>query len=155
MAKPKAPRWLTEAFRDGVDERQWERVRLNLADSCWLAQHDPLRRPCSGRLERVHMIPRQRVERALDALLPTGGSVFLNGEAAILDHLDRRDVILLAAWDPRNAVLGCGGEHHPRFDSKQTPALVVPRSALPGHVEEFVADYGLETSAEERFPATA
>lgn len=63
----------------------------------------------------------------------------------------RIDLILLAAWDPRNGGIGCVG-HHRRFDSHATPTLTVPRSALPDHVEEFAADWGLERQLEDKFP---
>jgi hypothetical protein len=44
----KAPRWLTEAFRDGVDERETLTFDDGLAPVCWLAQFDRGQRPCEG-----------------------------------------------------------------------------------------------------------
>lgn len=145
--KPKAPAWLRESFRDGVDERLPRdpdggyllistRSRRRL---CWLAEHDPLCRPCEGKFERFHFIPRQRVEHALYALFPwpTVPEV--------------RELILLAAWDPRNGGLACKA-HHRRFDGHMTPTLTIPRSALPAHVIEFAEDWGLESQLEQRFP---
>lgn len=149
MAKPKAPRWLTEAFRDGVDERETVEVRGERRYyGCWLAQFDPLERSCDGPLERAHCIKRERVENALAALLPAAGTYIGPEDGWVFDPVD---LILSAAWDPRNARIGCAHQHHPRFDSKQTPTLIVPRSALPDHVEEFAADWGLESELERKF----
>jgi hypothetical protein len=181
VPKPKAPPWLTLAFAEGVTELELRSTRFPAAypgayGRCWLAQHDERRRPCSGPLERAHLISRQRVEHALGALLPDrwelinqmeaqmGEPDFWSGNYAatvakahgeligssLLHPL--ADLILLAAWDPRNAVIGCSGEHHPRFDSHATPPLVVPQSALPAHVFEFADDFGLETALNDRFP---
>lgn len=170
MAKPKAPAWLCEAFRDGVDDREMvyrdgvERFRKKQRPYaganpwCWLAQFDSRQLPCGGQpgkvIERFHFIPRQRVENALGALLPTVAEILYFGEWS-QDRQDRaerlrRDLILLAAWDSRNGGLGCEG-HHRRLDSQATPALSVPRLALPTHVEEFAADWGLESPLEDRF----
>jgi hypothetical protein len=126
-----APKWLREGFRDGVDEREQQRTL-----ACCLFLHDPAARPCSGRLERLHWIGRQRVRNALWCSLPLPCGP---------------DLILLAEWDPRNGGIACEG-HHRRFDRHLTPELVVPRSALPAHVEEFIADWGLELQATDKFP---
>jgi len=125
VAKPKAPAWLRESFRDGVDENYSE---LLVADGeicasrrfCYLAHHDD--RPCEGRLERFHYIPRQRVEHALGALLPLQ---FVAGLGAYEPDyvVVRRDLILLAAWDPRNGGIACEA-HHRRFDGHLTPAFL-------------------------------
>lgn len=161
MPKPKAPRWLTEAFRDGVDERELNYTPRGLSYDCWLAQFDPLQRPCSGPIERAHLIKRERVENALRALLPdaleavmqigvqTIGRQFLEDDPALYSQTD---LVLLAAWDPRNARLGCAHEHHPRFDSKQMPTLIVPYAALPDHALEFAEERGLEHLLDDRFP---
>lgn len=155
MPKPKAPRWLTQAFADGVDERERAfggRVRYH----CWLAQHDERRRPCLGRLERAHLIPRRRVENALWAVL-YGAVVDLGqiGEemsaVKVLEEAEFWDLILLAAWDPRNGVVACEA-HHRRFDNHSTPALVIPAPELPDHMLDFIFDWGLDTQAEDRFP---
>lgn len=190
--KPKAPRWLTEAFRDGVDEFVYNRQvstgpheRLIRArgqhPSCWLAPHDPKQRPCSGPMERFHFISRQRVENVLWDLLwdsqivvvcsKCKGAGLLGGgivsgdlcprcagrgrwEAAVTTKL-MWELILLAAWDPRNGGLGCE-HHHRRFDghacSPRAPKIVVPWDLLPDQVDEFVVDYGLDGPAAERFP---
>lgn len=210
MAKPKAPYWLTQAFADGVDEQlqlrpdgsnitgRHPRPTYRLASPyCFLAQHDERRRPCSGRLERAHLIPRQRVEavvweqlRGAEVNEPCpycGGSAFVDdvepeccgntttsgecrGDCAVprqvevpcascdggfvrapLVKAEVDDLILLAAWDPRNAVIGCEG-HHRRFDNHATPVLVIPAPELPDHMLDFIFDWGLETQAEARFP---
>ena len=138
----KAPAWLRESFRDGVDERQAEPL---LADvRCWLADHDPLRRPCVGPLERFHFIPRKDVKRTLGNLLPWG--------IAGTDEWNHfADLIQIAEWDDRNGGIACE-RHHRRFDSHLTPRLVVPRSAVPRHVLAFVDDYGIESAYRVRFP---
>jgi len=67
------------------------------------------------------------------------------------------EVILIAAWDPRNGGLACQ-HHHRRFDahagSPRAPKIVVPRARLPVHVEEFICDYGFDGMGwlDERFP---
>lgn len=120
---------------------------------CWLAQFDPEERTCTETLERVHVISRQRVETLVWQSLRDAELEFEDGPIPF----DRdggatvKAVVLLAAWDPRNGRIGCNG-HHPRFDSHSTPRIVVPARALPGHVLEFIEDYGLEAEAERKFP---
>lgn len=154
MAKPKAERWLTEAFAQGVAERD--------PATCWLAQHDHLRRPCEGRAEIFHFIPRQRVENAMSAQL-RWSAIYEVLSSRVTECVFRElskeecdELILLAAWDPRNGGIGCE-HHHRRFDghrhSPENPKIIVPEEATPGHLREFVADYGLWTPFEERFPA--
>lgn len=179
MAKAKAPRWLTESFRDGVDQFATAEGHppkpYPLANPwCWLARHDPARAGCDGALERFHYIGRQRVENALGALLPFAvditfnddGSINIGGPPPPVDAAGRisgpppiaeewRDEItLLAAWDPRNGGLGCEG-HHRRFDGHQVSLprhrIIVPRIALPGRVVDFAGDYGLESDLERKF----
>jgi hypothetical protein len=172
-----APAWLREAFRDGVDDREMvyrdgvERFRAKgrpyagANPWCWLAQFDPKRLPCAGQpgkvIERFHFIGRQRVEKALGALLPDYTEAIAAGDVepgGAVDFIDWQtmltDVILVAAWDSRNAGLGCE-HHHRRFDnhahSPAAPAIKVPAFALPEHVDDFVIDLGLEHVAEERF----
>lgn len=178
--KPKAPRWLTEAFRDGIDERGGAfRIGIHVPPAyvgahpyCWLADHDPARRPCSLPLERFHFIPRQRVENAMwealrEAVIeepcPRCGGRGLLGGGIIAGDLcpachgaahfrapfltgEAWDLILLAAWDPRNGGVACEG-HHRRYDghavSLPRDRIIVPAAALPAHVNEFVDDYGL------------
>lgn len=153
MAKPKAPVWLREAFRDGVDEREHARLRVPAPDVapvrwdgpvpwCWLAQHDPRRRPCSGPLERFHFIGRQRVRAALFALLP--------GARELIDwRWEPADLLPLAEWDARNGGIACEA-HHRRFDNHLTPELPVRWMDLPGHVLEFADDWGLEDQLHDR-----
>jgi hypothetical protein len=154
MAKRKPPAWLTTAFAEGVVELAPPRptpAYKGALGRCWLAQHDERRRPCSGRLERAHLIPGQRVENALAALLPYNPvSVFDPGSIFEMNPATRRELILLAAWDPRNGIIACEG-HHRRFDSHLTPALMVPRKALPGHAISFALDWGIEAQLD-RFP---
>lgn len=174
MAKPQAPRWLTQSFADGVVEQMSLRptpAYKGALGRCLLAQHDHLLRPCRGRLERAHLIPRQRVENALAALLPyvvdlafnEDGSIDIDGPPPAVDSSGRiagpppiaedwrNELILLAAWDPRNGVIACEG-HHRRFDSHLTPALTVRRDCLPTHLIEFASDWGIEGQLD-RFPS--
>jgi hypothetical protein len=146
MPEPKAPAWLRESFAEGVAKLAPPRpipAYRGALGVCWLAQFDERRRACTGRLERAHLVPRQRVENALGALLP-GVCIDFSAE-------DRIDLTLLAAWDPRNGIVACEGMHR-RFDSHATPPLTVPRDALPGHLTDWAEDYGLEHLLDDRFP---
>jgi hypothetical protein len=135
-------------------------------EACWLARHAPEQRICSGRLERFHFIPRQRVEAGMWEQLRgamiccpiCGGSgdwrdsgscegCFGAGRTRLPFS---ENLILLAAWDPRNGGISCVG-HHRRFDNHATPSLSIPYAVLPRHVVEFVKDWGLEIEAERRF----
>jgi hypothetical protein len=158
VAAVKAPRWLTQSFARGIDERQPKRppkpAYPGANGYCWLTCHDDRRRPCSGRLERFHFIPRQRVENALRALLPGWGLERVH-YAPHVDSGDfkawRDDLILLAAWDSRNGGLGCEG-HHRRLDSHLTPPLWVRYENLPDRVVHFAFDWGIEGQLD-RFPS--
>jgi len=153
VGKPKAPRELTEAFVAGVDAREYERVTRSGAAysgawaACWLAQFDQTMAPCGGRnlgvnsnLERMHLIPRQRVEEAIWAMLPYQPVNVFDPESIFDPRLDKWAIIHAAAWDDRNGAIGCE-HHHRRFDRHSTPSLVVPRAAVPLHLSEFVFDY--------------
>lgn len=167
--KPKAPRWLTEAFRDGVDEREaviaWDEPQ----SACWLAQFDPTEKPCEGRFERFHFVGRQRVEHALGALLPitweevnpvgvASVEALINVATGEIEEYDPAlwapDLILLAAWDARNGGIACEA-HHRRYDSHLAPVpseqLAIPYEALPEHVLEFAETWGLEHELESAF----
>lgn len=154
MAKPKAPVWLRQAFRDGVIELMPDRPAAAYKGAlgrCWLAQFDGYRRPCEGPFERFHFVNRQRVENSLWALMPYN-PVDIGDPASIFDpRLDKADLILLAAWDPRNGGVACEA-HHRRLDSHAMPALILPQECLPGHVIEFAEDWGIESQLEARFP---
>jgi hypothetical protein len=163
-----APRWLTEAFALGVVEHQGRPLRPELFEHeeppvlgtprCWLQDHDPRRRPCSGRLERFHFIPRQRVEAIVweqlrEAVIRCGrceGAGLLAGGLVKGDLCPEcfgrghfaaptAELVQLAAWDARNGELGCEG-HHRRFDRHLTPPLIVVSTALPDHVVDFAHD---------------
>lgn len=187
MAKPKAPRPLTEAFRAGVDQRLELAAAEGLmiapysgADpACWLAHHDPKRRPCSGRMERFHFIRRETVEDAIwreligavveePCELCRGSGCNPNNVLAACPGCDGYrtwrapmlngeawEIIHVVAWDSRNAELGCE-HHHRRFDGHATspaaPRIVVMRHELPHHVSEFAVDYGLAGPLADRFP---
>lgn len=147
MPKLKAPRWLTTGFAEGVVGLALPRpapAYKGALGRCWLAQHDKRHQPCEGPLERAHLIPRQRVEKALGALFDWGAQGTENWNLIV-------DLIQLAAWDPRNGCIACQ-LHHRRFDSHATPELVVPLSSTPGHLAQFVVDWGLEGPFEDRFP---
>lgn len=155
--KPKAPRWLTESFRDGVDERDaWPLPGAGVPAYgigealCQLRQHDLLQRPCSGRLERIHYVNRQRIENAMGVLLL--GAVIDDGIYRYpFDRWMTSDLILLAAWDPRVGGIACQGMHR-RFDNHATPPLIVPYDALPSHVIDWAESWGLESQLEARCP---
>lgn len=164
--KPKAPRWLTESFRDGVDERYAVEV-ADIHDEqplpcwCWLAQFDPAGKPCEGKLERFHFVRRQTVESALGALLPEAYELVLDAlylarpdELVPQRRIDWTDTIHAAAWDPRNGGIACEA-HHRRLDSALVPLpseqLIVPYEALPEHVLEFADDYGFEELLEAKY----
>jgi hypothetical protein len=162
----KAPRWLTESFRDGVDDRADLCCESGETVECWLAQFDKAQRPCEGRVERFHFIGRQRVEHALGALLPDAVELTVSvselwrlaeeePDAPVpTQHVDWTEVIQAAAWDSRNGGIACEA-HHRRFDSHLVPLpseeLLIPYSALPEHVLEFAADWGLEDELEAKF----
>lgn len=100
--------------------------------SCFLAPFDPQNQSCCGRWEAFHFFGRQEVRNS-----------------PALYGLEREFVELIE-WDCRNVGLGCEG-HHRRFDLHSTPALVLPRIALPEDTLEYIDDYGLENLAERRF----
>lgn len=151
MPKPKAPRWLTESFRDGIDERGriWESTYFGANPGCELAQHDPLHCPCCGRLERIHFVNRQRIENAMGALLPTNAEDAMAWDRSFYEDdftfkWVPSDLVLLAAWDPRVGGISCQ-QHHRRYDNHATPPLIVPYGALPSHVIDWAEDWGLES----------
>jgi hypothetical protein len=163
----KAPRWLTESFAQGIDERELYACSDEGEVQCWLAQFDRDQRPCEGRFERFHFIGRQRVEHALGALLPAAVELTVSAQELwrLADEkpdmpiptapVDWSDVIHLASWDCRNGGIACEA-HHRRFDkhlvSLPSEQVAVPFSALPEHVHEFAADWGLEDELEAKFP---
>ena len=186
MAKAKAPSWLREAFSRGVDaytaaEHPIGHVGLYEGANrfCWLAQHDPAKRPCTpGRLERFHFIRRQDVEGAMWAQLPDtiqycsdcggaggfavermiGHSFIECGACEGRGHFspyDPDELILIAAWDPRNGGLACE-QHHRRYDQHQVSLprerVIVPYAALPSRVIHFGFDYS-EGRLLDRFPS--
>jgi hypothetical protein len=178
VPKPKAESWLTSAFAEGVPELSGiNRPRpappyKGALGRCFLAHHDERRRPCKGPLERFHFLRRQTVEDALWALLrdavvdepcplcvdgvvdgayPCSGCQNGTFRAPLL-RVEVNGLILLAAWDPRNAEIGCEG-HHRRYDSHATPRLLLDYHQVPDRVIEFALDYGLENPFKYRFGA--
>jgi hypothetical protein len=123
--------------------------RTGLMLPCWLKQFDPLSRPCEGPLQAFHFLGRQRIRNALFAALPYCGICAGKGCGAC--DLDVLELTELAQWDPRNAGPACE-MHHSRLDSHATPALVVFREKLPGSVEAFAADWGLEGPLTDKYP---
>jgi len=162
VAKPKAERWLTDAFAEGVDEQhEIERRRMTFAYpgallDCWLSHFDPAQRPCSpGPLERFHFVRRQDVEARIWQQL-TGATWRLPGLYPAEYPKGRRDeLILLAAWDSRNGGYACE-QHHRRYDRHQvslpSEQIVVPYEKLPGRVVAFGFDWS-EGALLERFPS--
>lgn len=104
--------------------------------ACWLASFDPYERPCTTdrRWQAFHFFGKQeiRTHPPLFGLTP--------------------EEFMYLEWDPRNAGPGCL-VHHVAFDHQdgRAKALIVPRSALPGDVEDFVDERGLESLAQRRF----
>ena len=115
---------------------------------------------CEGRVEGAHWIKRQRVEKTIAQQLglpelvvsPKWQRRWRNFPAEYPDL----ELLFLAAWDPRNGVPACE-KHHKRFDGHRADAtseFIVWRHEVPDHVEEFCADWGLETALEDRNPVT-
>lgn len=106
---------------------------------CWLAPFDPLRRGCDNgrRWEAFHFISKVEIRNC-----------------ATLAGIDP-ELIELAQWDVRNAGPGCVN-HHRRFDNLADAGpgseITVLRGTLPIEVEEFIADWGLEREADDKFP---
>ncbi|HEY4452355.1 MAG TPA: hypothetical protein VGN13_12270 [Solirubrobacteraceae bacterium] len=88
--------------------------------TCFLARFTDT--PCSGRLERCHLIARQTIKREVQ--LPEG------------DERDFREIL----WDPRVWVPGCVF-HHGQLDMARKIRLA--RGDLPVGVEEFACEFGL------------
>lgn len=149
------PAELTEAFREQAfklytysgPEAEGRSLCLHSdgGPACWLKQHDPLDRPCSGRLEAFHFLGRQRVRHLLRQQFTTD----LLAPSAI-DAADLDDLVELAEWDPRIGGPGCTG-HHRRFDNHATPDLKITATALPSLVRAYVLDWGFETEVERKF----
>jgi len=116
MAKPKAPRWLTQAFADGVDELERAERRPRPAyrgacDWCWLAEFDPRHRPCDGPLERFHFVNRQRVEAIM-------------WQHLLEARIDVEEPCLLCRQtgaDPRNVLQACPGCDGAKVQTYPTP----------------------------------
>ena len=87
---------------------------------CWLAQFTDT--PCSGRMDRVHLVPRQLLRRELRKRLTPS----------------ELDAVL---WDERAWVPGCR-QHHHELDSSRR--LRIPRGLVPGETEVFAREHGLE-----------
>lgn len=105
--------------------------------TCWLAQFSDT--PCSGRLEKVHLIAKQIVRR--DVWLPR-----YNGRVETPDNFPTtlRELV----WDRRIWRYGCHGNHH---DLDCTKRIVLKRSELPASVEEFAREYGLTAWLEREY----
>lgn len=113
--------------------------------------------PCGGErgpdfCEGAHWISRQAVENVLWFPL----QAFQYDDDPLWHPIEpgfRQGLINLAAWDPRNGVPACEW-HHRHFDQHLVAKrpLVVYRPFVPVHVEEFVAERGLETPLEVKCP---
>jgi hypothetical protein len=92
---------------------------------------------CDGRLEADHVIGVQQIKTARgQAVIRIRGTRGDYLPPILADSLD--DVIA----DGRNAIALCQRHHH----LKTVAALTIPRDFLPPEVEEFAAEYGLETA---------
>ncbi len=135
-ARGVALRGLQSAFHRETMRRPYTPLFLSQRRVCWLARFDPLGRSCSGRFEAAHFIGRQAIRNhpPLHGLDP--------------------DLIELAEWDVRNGIPACV-EHHRRFDNHADAgpgsAILVSRGTLDEELEEFIAEWGLESLAERRF----
>lgn len=92
-----------------------------MTESCFLAKYSD--RPCSGRLIRAHLLPRQLILR----------EVVAERSAAVIS-------------DPRSYVLACGGPmgnagHHGELDVSRT--IRIPRDDLPAGLEDLAEEVGL------------
>ena len=129
---------ISYGFHEAAMKRHYATMLLGGQLACWLAIHDPFKRPCSGKFEAFHFLGRQqiRLTHALWGLDP--------------------ELVMLIEWDPRLGAPGCV-EHHRRYDGHADAgpgsALLVPRLAVPDDVEECIAERGLDSIAECRFSA--
>lgn len=139
------PEYLTSGFRHVA-----ERYGGGGFNKCWLWQFDPKGLDCQGRAEAMHLIGQQRIRNFLGPKLQ--GALFEDGTS--IDTALMLDLLEIIEWDGRNAKLGCVS-HHRRFDghadSPDAPKILVPAAKMPTDTLEFVADFGLEIPAEERF----
>lgn len=147
MVKPEPPTWLKDGFWLAAGELAGDRSRRKLPP-CWLADHDPRRRRCKGRLQACHLINAQRIRNTLvPRLLDLDAQTHSPGLLA--------EVIVQAEMDPRLAVPGCE-VHHPAFDHHSVGLprhqLVVPRAALPEPFLEYCAEYELEVELDRCYP---
>lgn len=110
---------------------------------------------CGGRLQRCHLIPKQRLKREFPhgALVVVGepsvaaaASVPLLPLVRELTVAQRPGELLVVfrslgtiEWDERCWVPGCV-DHHQRLDGR---AFHLLRSDLPEAAEEFAAEYGI------------
>jgi hypothetical protein len=135
-----------KVFRVSGPETRDQPLRLyDGGPACWLKQFDPLDRPCSGDLEVIHLIGRQRISKVLRHQLVTD----LWAEGAI-DPLDVDDLVELAEWDIRNGAPGCEG-HHRRVAGHLTPTFQIPVRRLFVPAVEFIVEHGFEVEAERKF----
>lgn len=168
MKRRTPPTWLTEAFHRHAlayftlagPPAPGQPLRLyDGGPACWLKQFDELDRPCSGELEAIHLLGRQRIRNVLqpliaDARLEEEGMerISLLLKPIAFERADVLDLVELAEWDPRNSAPGCTG-HHRRVDGHATPELKVPAIATPGRFRDFVREWGFEAAGVERFGA--
>lgn len=101
-----------------------------MTHGCFLAQFRP-DVPCSGRLIRAHLLPRQLLRRELD-----------------------RTTYLAAVEDPRSWIPACGGimgptGHHGMLDYSRT--LRIPYDKLPPGTVELARELGLDWWLEREF----
>lgn len=171
--RPSAPEWLTRQFWEatvfkGVGGRQ-------VPAGCFFFGLAGDGRECEGDIQAAHFIAKADVkswleaqiwvcENCVDGILygtleadPTEGLVPYVCPACVgngMSRIQRDELIVLAMYDPRNAVPACADEHHTRFDNtrvpESAPELKVPRARVPARVLEFVEDYGLEHRLERK-----
>ncbi len=166
--RPKPPEWLTGGFWEAT---VWKAVGERLvAAECWFRHTYGDPRECEGDIQGCHFVNRRLVREALEVQIvacdlceygvlerrmTSDDEDYEEVECPACDGHGmppevKAELIMLAEWDPRNAVPGCKDEHHTRFDHKRVPILKVKAHRVPERVREFVADYGLEPQLERK-----
>jgi len=116
--------------------------------NCWLASLSDT--PCEGRLVRGHLIAQQTIKREFPNgayRLPSGRWVRIERGVRMDRSVDQRSRTALVD-NPATWVWVCGGltgvgGHHGLLDHPAVNTLRIPRSELPGAVEEWASAHGL------------
>jgi hypothetical protein len=147
---------LTTSFWEGTVFEHIESVTLAGPASrrvapCWFRRYmGDVCPECDGPIQGCHFIKRQSVESVLRDLLLPPEMVYRFAPLELTNWIG--ELVMLAAWDPRNGIPGCE-LHHAAFDGGRlaVPLRLVERAAP--EVIEFSVDYGLESLLELRCAA--